>query len=129
MEHYYIIKTKDGEFVKTYATHNFYMEPEEFWECGFDWRRWKPEEVEVVEYPTKHGQKRSYKYVGVDVKIKKEEEGKEQQMEADLWRETGRWLDRLDDKYCTLTESYSIQDIKDTARHFYELGLKARKEE
>ena len=127
MEHYYIIKTKDGEFVKTYATHNFYMEPEEFWECGFDWRRWKPEEVEVVEYPTKHGQKRSYKYVGVDIKIKKEEERKEQQTEADFEKEIASIC-----KTYGITEHLDAElgplDIKNIARHFYELGLNARKE-
>lgn len=50
-------------------------------------------------------------------------------MESDLVKETGRWMDRLDDKYCTLVENYSIQDIKDTARHFYELGLNTRKDD
>ena len=53
----------------------------------------------------------------------------EEQPEVDLKIEIGHWLDKLDDKYCMLVEDYSIQDIKDTARHFYELGLDARKEE
>ena len=40
----------------------------------------------------------------------------------DIDAEIGHWMDRLDDKYCMLVNHYSIQDIKDTARHFYELG-------
>lgn len=52
----------------------------------------------------------------------------QEQPEVDLEKEIGHWMDKLDDKYCILVEDYSIQDIKDTARHFYELGLNARKE-
>ena len=52
-----------------------------------------------------------------------------EQSEVDLRKEIGRWMDKLDDKYCMFVENYSIQDIKDTAKYFYELGLNARKEE
>lgn len=52
----------------------------------------------------------------------------QEQPEVDLKIEIGHWLDSLDDKYCSFVEQYSWQDIKETARHFYELGLKARKE-
>ena len=31
-------------------------------------------------------------------------------------------MDHLDDRYCTLVEEYSIQDLKDTAQHFAEWG-------
>lgn len=40
----------------------------------------------------------------------------------DIDTEIGHWMDHLDDKYCMLVNHYSIQDIKDTAHHFYELG-------
>ena len=36
----------------------------------------------------------------------------------DIDTEIGHWMDHLDDKYCMLVNHYSIQDIKDTARHF-----------
>lgn len=49
--------------------------------------------------------------------------------EVDLEKEIGRWMDKLDDKYCIFVDDYSIQDIKSTARHFFELGLKAQKGE
>lgn len=50
-------------------------------------------------------------------------EKEEKPMEyKDIDTEIGHWLDHLDDKYCMLVNHYSIQDIKDTARHFYELG-------
>lgn len=52
-----------------------------------------------------------------------------EQPETDLKIEIGRWLDSLDAKYCSLVEQYSTQDVKETALHFYGLGLKARKEE
>lgn len=51
---------------------------------------------------------------------------RQEQPEVDLEKEIGRWMDKLDDKYCILVEDYSIQDIKDTARHFYELGKNAK---
>lgn len=54
---------------------------------------------------------------------------KQEQPEADLKIEIGHWMDSLDDKYCLLVEQYSRQDIKETARYFYGLGLNARKEE
>ena len=54
---------------------------------------------------------------------------RQEQPGVDLEEEIGHWIDKLDDKYCTLVEDYSVQDIKNTAHHFYELGLKARKEE
>lgn len=53
----------------------------------------------------------------------------QEQPGSDLEKEIGRWMDKLDDRYCVLVEDYSIRDIKDTARHFYELGLNAKKEE
>lgn len=59
----YIIKTKDGEFVIVYAVKNFYSYPVEFCEHGFEGRCWKPSEVELVEYPTKYGRWRTYKYI------------------------------------------------------------------
>lgn len=69
----YIIKTEEGEFVKVYAVNNFYSEPEEFCEHGFNGRRWKPEKVDVVIYPTKHGHRRSYKYLHVNIKNERKE--------------------------------------------------------
>lgn len=69
----YIIKTNENEFVKVYAVNNFYSEPEEFCEHGFNGRRWKPGEVDVVVYPTKYGHRRSYKYLGVDINNAKKE--------------------------------------------------------
>lgn len=70
---YYIIKTKEGEYVKVYAVMDFYSEPKEFSEFGFDGRRWKPCEVEVVEYPIWVGnvlcQRRSYKYLHEKIEI------------------------------------------------------------
>lgn len=53
----------------------------------------------------------------------------QEQPEVDLEEEIGRWMNKLDDKYCVLVKDYSIQDIKDTARHFFGLRLNARKEE
>lgn len=47
--------------------------------------------------------------------------------QKDIETEIGHWMNFLDDKYCMFIEHYSIQDIKDTARHFYELGLKVKK--
>ena len=44
----------------------------------------------------------------------------------DIDTEIGHWMDHLDDKYCMLVNHYSIQDIKDTARHFYELGRQSQ---
>ena len=65
---YYIIKTNEGEYVKVYAVLDFYSEPKEFSEFTFTGRRWKAHEVEVVEYPDKHGhQTRTYKYIGVEL--------------------------------------------------------------
>lgn len=72
----YIIKTKEGEFVKVYAINNFYSEPEEFCEHGFNGRRWKPGEVDIVVYPTKHSHRRSYKYLGVNINNTRKEENK-----------------------------------------------------
>ena len=70
----YIIKTKEGEFVKVYAVNDFYSEPKEFCEHGFNGRRWKPEEVDIVVYPTKYGHMRSYKYLDVDIENARKEE-------------------------------------------------------
>ena len=53
----------------------------------------------------------------------------QEQPEADLEKEICRWMDKLDDKYCMLVDNYSIQDIKDTARHFWNKGYNAIKEE
>lgn len=53
----------------------------------------------------------------------------QEQPEVDLEKEIGHWMDKLDDKYCTLVKDYSIQDIKDTARHFWNKGYNAKKEE
>lgn len=59
---------------------------------------------------------------GVDVdKYMDEVRGREPEMpmnQEDIDTEIGHWIDRLDDKYCLLVPHYSIQDIKDTARHF-----------
>ena len=53
----------------------------------------------------------------------------QEQPEVDLEEEIGHWMDKLDDKYCTRVEDYSVQDIKDTARYFHELGLNAARKE
>lgn len=53
--------------------------------------------------------------------LEKEEKPSEHK---DIDTEIGHWMSRLDDKYCMLVNHYSIQDIKDTARHFYELGCR-----
>lgn len=42
--------------------------------------------------------------------------------------EIGHWMSCLDDKYCMLVNHYSIQDIKDTARHFAEWGAEHARE-
>lgn len=70
---YYIIKTKDGEFVKVYATMDSvtYSIPMEFSEYVSNGRRWKPSEVEIVEYPTRYGQCRTYDYIGENITLKK----------------------------------------------------------
>ena len=44
------------------------------------------------------------------------------ELSAKFETEIGHWMDRLDDRYCMLVEEYSIQDLKDTARHFAEWG-------
>lgn len=51
--------------------------------------------------------------------LEKSEKPMEQE---DIDTEIGHWMDRLDDKYCLLVSHYSIQDIKDTARHFAKWG-------
>jgi hypothetical protein len=104
----YIIKTNDGEFVRAYSVSNFYGDIEEFCEHGFNGRRWKSHEVELVEYPTKHGRYRTYKYVNADIKIKKEEERKEREMKA-VWE-----------------KSYSGKTDFNTFKEIYELGINAR---
>ena len=72
-ELYYIIKTNDGEYVKVYAVYGFHSEPKEFSEFGFNGRRWKPSEVEVVEYPEWNGhvyaRHRMYKYLHEKIDI------------------------------------------------------------
>lgn len=72
----YIIKTKEDEFVIVYAVNDYYSKPKEFCEHGFYGRRWKPSEVEVVEYPRyEHGNYTRYrtsKYLNADIKIGKE---------------------------------------------------------
>ena len=50
----------------------------------------------------------------------------QEQPGVDLKIEIGHWMDSLDDKYCSFIEEYSAQDIKETARHFYELGRNTR---
>lgn len=104
----YIIKTNDGEFVRVYSVTDFYGDIDEFCEHGFNGRRWKAHEVELVEYPTKHGRYRTYKYVNADIKIKKEEERKEREMKA-VWE-----------------KSYSERTDFDTFKEIYELGINAR---
>lgn len=47
--------------------------------------------------------------------------------QEDIDTEIGHWIDRLDDKYCLLVPHYSIQDIKDTARHFAQWGAEHAK--
>lgn len=70
---YYIIKTKEGEFVKTYARTNIWGKPEEFSEFIFDARSWKAHEVEIVEYPDrKLGQCRTYKYLNTKIEFPKD---------------------------------------------------------
>ena len=52
----------------------------------------------------------------------------QEQPETDLEKEIDEWLKAghiTDTRY----SDYCDDDIKETARHFYELGLKARKEE
>lgn len=44
-------------------------------------------------------------------------------MEEKLNTAIGQWLTALDDKYCQSIESYTIQDIKDTARRFFNMGI------
>ena len=68
---YYIIKTKDNEFVKVYDTMDSvsYSIPVEFSEFRSNGRRWKPKDVEIVEYPTKYGQCRTYNYIGKLINI------------------------------------------------------------
>lgn len=44
-------------------------------------------------------------------------------MEEHLKTEIGHWLDKLDDKYCQLVNSYSNGDIRETAEHFYNLAI------
>ena len=72
-ELYYIVRTEDGEFVKVYAVCNTYSEPEYFCEFGFNGRRWRAYEVEVVEYPYYCGNtlchRRTYKYLHEDIEI------------------------------------------------------------
>lgn len=70
MKHY-IIKTKDGEFVKVYAIMDSvsYSTPIEFSEFRSNGRRWKPSDVEIVEYPTRYGQCRTYNYIGKNINI------------------------------------------------------------
>lgn len=104
----YIIKTKDDEFVRVYSVPDFYGDPEEFCEHGFNGRRWKSNEVELVEYPTKHGPMRAYKYIGTDIKIKKEEERREREMKA-AWE-----------------KGYAGKIDFDTFKEIYELGIKAK---
>lgn len=71
---YYIIKTKDNEFVKVYATMDSvsYSIPVEFSEFHSNGRRWKPSDVEIVEYPTRYGQCRTYNYIGKSINIMKQ---------------------------------------------------------
>ena len=67
---YYIIKTKDDEYVKVYAVLDFYSEPKEFSEFTFTGKRWYAHEVEVVEYPDGHGhQVRMPKYLNVKITL------------------------------------------------------------
>lgn len=105
----YIIKTNEGEFVRVYSVTDFYFEPKEFCEHGFNGRRWKACDVEAVEYPTKHGPCRTYKYINAEIKIKKEEERKEREIK-DAWE-----------------KNYSGRTDFDTFKEIYELGLNARK--
>ena len=71
---YYIIKTKEGEYVKVYAINDIFqgpnglVEPKEFSEYGLgDCRRWKSSEVDIVEYPIWECgmlmRRRTYKYI------------------------------------------------------------------
>ena len=41
-----------------------------------------------------------------------------------LQTEIGHWLDHLDDKYCVLVDEFSLSDIRETAEHFYKLGVR-----
>ena len=71
---YYIIKTKDNEFVKVYAILDFHSKPKEFSEYGlYNTRRWKPEEIDIVEYPVWHKNilthHRMYKYLNEKIII------------------------------------------------------------
>lgn len=52
----------------------------------------------------------------------------QEQPEVDLEKELRNWMVKMDGKYALLTTNYVDQLITDTAKHFYELGLKARKE-
>lgn len=60
---YYIIKTKEGEYVKVSPIFLGNAKPREFAEFGSNTRRWKYNEVEIVELPTKYGRERTYKYL------------------------------------------------------------------
>lgn len=52
----------------------------------------------------------------------------QEQPDVDLEREITKWLDS-GDITDTRSDDYRDSDIESTARHFYELGLNARKEE
>ena len=57
------------------------------------------------------------------IKNKGQIEKSENPMEhKDIDTEICHWMGCLDDRYCMLVNHYSIQDIKDTARHFAQWG-------